>query len=256
MSTVEKALDILNLFSEDRPSIGLSEAARLLNRDKASVLRYLNALESKGFVEQDTQSRAYSIGPAVVRFATIRDRTYPVSQGARNVLRRMVEETGETAHLSHFAGESLSQIAVEETSARGTRVFVNMAEPLSFHGTASGIAFLSQLPAARARSLLKGRLIAHTDATPTDADEVMERVRHATEDRIAESDGSFDADVYGIAAPVFGASGDVCGAVAVATPAARMDRQLRERIIAAVRKGALDISRQYGARLSDREAAE
>ena len=51
MTTVDKALEILDLFSESRPSLGLSEAARLLDRDKASVLRYLAALERQGFLE-------------------------------------------------------------------------------------------------------------------------------------------------------------------------------------------------------------
>ncbi len=256
MSTVEKALDILNLFSEDRPSIGLSEAARLMGRDKASVLRYLGALESKGFIEQDKLSRAYSLGPSTVRLAAIRERTYTVSQGARSVLRHMVDETGETAHLSHFAGDSLTQVAFEETSVRGTRVYINMAEPLSFHGTASGMAYLSQLPSERARELLNRPLTAHTPTTLTNADAVMAKVRTAAQERVAECDGSFDPDVWGIAAPVFGASGDVCGAVAIATPSSRMEPGLRERIIQSVIGGAQEISRQYGARPSDREAAE
>jgi IclR family acetate operon transcriptional repressor len=256
VSTVEKALDILNLFSEDRPALGLSAASRLLNRDKATVLRHLNALESKGFVEQDTQSRAYSLGPAVVRLSAIRERTYPVSQGARNVLRHLVEATGETAHLSHFAGDSLAQVAVEETSTRGTRVFINMAEPLSFHGTASGLVYLSKLPPSRARALLAGPLVAHTPATPIAVDTIMARVEAAARAGTAESNGTFDADVYGIAAPVFAASGDVCGAVAVATPASRMNDEARHRIIPAVLKAAAEISHHYGARQPDREAAE
>lgn len=256
MSTVEKALDILDLFSEDRPTIGLSEAARLLKRDKASVLRYLSALENKGFIEQDAISRAYCLGPAVVRLAVLREQTYPVNLAAHNVLKKLVLETGETAHLSHFAGDSLIQVAVEETSARGTRVFIDMSEPLSFHGTASGIAYLSQLPHARARDLLKPPLLAHTPTTSTDPEIVLERARAAGQAGIAESDGSFETEVYGIAAPVLGASGEACGAVAVATPASRMDAAARARIIPAVMQAARVISRHYGAKLSTREAAE
>ncbi|MBZ0127895.1 MAG: IclR family transcriptional regulator [Rhodobacteraceae bacterium] len=256
MSTVDKALGILDLFSEARPSLGLTEAARLSGRDKATVLRYLNALEKKGFLEQDPATRAYHLGPALVRLAVIRETTYPVSQAARMILGKLVESTGETAHLSHFAGESLSQIAVEETATHGTRVFIDMAEALSFHGTASGIAFLSACPPERARALLKGPLATHTPATPRDPETVLAQAALASRQGFAVCPGTFEADVCGIAAPVFGPSGEVCGAVAVATPSSRMSDAARSRISRAVRKAAAEISRHYGARMPVQGAAE
>ena len=73
MSTVDKALEVLNLFSELRPSIGLSQTARLLGRDKSTVQRYLTSLESQGFLEQDALSRAYHLGPAVTRLSHVRE---------------------------------------------------------------------------------------------------------------------------------------------------------------------------------------
>lgn len=256
MSTVDKALGILDLFSGARPSLGLTEAARLGRRDKATTLRYLNALANKGFVEQDPTTRAYHLGPALVRLAAIREATYPVRQAAGQILGQLVESTGETAHLSHFAGDSLTEIAVEETATHGTRVFIDMAEPLSFHGTASGIAFLSACPPERARALLQGNLVAHTAATPRDPKTVLEQVALAAKQGFAVCPGTFEADVCGIAAPVFGASGEVCGAIAVATPASRMGDAARTRIAKAVREAAARISRHYGARVPAQGAAE
>lgn len=256
MSTVDNALGILDLFSEARPTLGLTEAARLSGRDKATALRYLNALEKKGFVEQDPTSRAYHLGPALVRLAVVREVTYPVGQAARLILGKLVESTGETAHLSHFAGESLTQIAVEETATHGTRVFIDMAEKLTFHGTASGIAFLSACAPERARALLKGPLETHTAATPRDAETTLEQAEHAAKQGFAICPGTFDADVCGIAAPVFGPSGEVCGAVAVATPSSRMSDAARNHIARAVQQAASEISRHYGAAITAIGAAE
>jgi IclR family transcriptional regulator, acetate operon repressor len=256
VSTVDKALDILNLFSENRPAIGLSEVARRLRRDKASTLRYLSALESKGFVEQDPFSKSYHLGPALARLALIREVTYPVNRAARNILRKLVADCGETAHLSHFNHDSLTHIAVEETSFRGTRVYIDPAEPLTLHATASGIAYLSQCDKAHLNSLLSGPLERHTDATPTSRDMVLAAVERARENSFAVSSGTFEADICGIAAPVFGPSGQVCGALAVATPNARMTAEIGDNIAAHVVKAAKLVSQHYGApRMPGAEAA-
>lgn len=254
LSTVEKALDILDLLSKARPSVGLSEAARLLNRDKASTLRHLTALVNKGFLEQDQTSRAYYLGPALARYAMVRQTTFPAMDMARDILKKTVELTGETAHLSQFSGESLIQTAIEETSIRGTRVHVDPAEPLSLHGTASGLAYLSQCSEQRASALLARDLEAHTPDTPIDREEILRRVREVSQKGFAMSVGTFEAEVCGIAAPVFGMSGEVCGAIAVATPTSRMSDEARENIITAVRNAAQEISRHNGATVRNKES--
>ncbi len=257
MSTVDKALDILDLFSKTRPAIGLSEAARLLKRDKASTLRYFNALELKGFVEQDPYTRSYHLGPSLARLALIREITYPVNQAARNILKKLVADTGETAHLSHFDSESLSNIALEETSFRGTRVYVDPAEPLTLHATASGIAFLSYCSEKRIETFLSKPLVSHTAETPTSRDQIRAEIRKARSDGYALSTGTFETDVCGIAAAVFGPSGEVCGAVAVVTPTSRMTDPIRDKIADQVIAAAQQISRHYGAnRLPAEEVAE
>lgn len=257
MSTVDKALDILELFSDTRPSLGLSEAARLLDRDKATTLRYLTSLESKGFIEQDPLSRSYHLGPSLVRLAMIREVTYPINKAARNILKKLVEDTNETAHLSHFNNDSLTQVAIEETSFRGTRVYIDPSEPLPLHATASGIAYLSQCDDAEIDRLLTGALAAHTEATLVEPGDIRRLAMQARSKGFAVTSGTFEADIFGIAAPVFGPSSMVCGAIAVATPVSRITPDAIENIRKHVVGAAEHISRHYGAKRKPvHEAAE
>ena len=69
MTTVDKALSLLDHFSNEQTEIGLSAFARLAGYDKSAVLRMLSALGRAGFVEQDPQSRKYRLGGAFLRFA-------------------------------------------------------------------------------------------------------------------------------------------------------------------------------------------
>ena len=67
MSTIGKALSLLDLISVLDKDIGLSDLARLSTLDKATTRRFLVELERHGFVEQDEETRRYRLGAAPVR---------------------------------------------------------------------------------------------------------------------------------------------------------------------------------------------
>ena len=251
MSTIDKALSVLELFSESRPSIGLSEASRLLRRDKATVQRYLTVLNERGFLDQDALTRAYHLGPAVTRLSLVRDLTYPVKTGVTNILRKLVVDTGETAHASHSQqnGE-LSVVAIEETSFKGTRVYIDPAAFLPLHASASGIAFLSALSEDTADEFLIRPLETFTPSTAKNRKEVFKLVHQARERGYAKMAGTFEIDVVGMAAPVYGFDKQACGAVAVATPASRFNKGVEQRNRACLVDAADAVSQLYGAKLA------
>lgn len=254
MSTINKALDVLGLFSEVRPAVGLSEAARLLNRDKATTQRHLSALQAQGFLEQDPLTRAWHLGPAVTRLAIVRDKSWPVETSVRNIVTKLVKDTGETCHVSHAAGTALHNVLIVETSVRGTRVYVDPSDTLPLHATGSGIAFLAAAPDPA--GLLDQTLPRFTEATPVAVSEVLNRVEQARARGYSKSVGTFETDVVGLAAAVFGRHDHPVGAVAVALPTSRFDTQVEADIAPLLRAAAQDISRVYGAQTAVLRAAE
>ena len=248
MSTVDKALGVLELFSETRTSVGLSEAARLLERDKATVQRYLSALESQGFLEQDPLTRGYHLGPAVTRLAMVRELTYPVESAVKNILTQLVQDTGETAHLTHFQGKALSEVQIVETTVKGTRVYIDPASLLPLHATASGISFLSQVDPSQINSLLGRSFEQFTQETPVSRESVMDAVATAQRKGYARALGTYETDVVGTAAPVFNMNNEVCGSIAVAAPTSRYNAEVGQQIAEYVIDAAKAISRIYGAR--------
>ena len=60
MSTVDKAISLLDLFSVETPEHGLTEIARRSGFDKATTRRLLVSLARHGFIEQDVGTR---VGP-------------------------------------------------------------------------------------------------------------------------------------------------------------------------------------------------
>ncbi len=236
-STVHKALALLDFFTVRRPIIGLSEFANLSGYNKATTLRFLSALEEKGFVEQDTETRAYKLGPAFLRFSQLREASSPLSEAVKIVLRDLNAATDETALASVISGECLANIGVVESQKRN-RVIIEPGISLPFHATASGLAYLAFAAPDIVSTALESALQSHASKTVTDPKALAQMLESIRATGIAFTDGSFEEDVMGIAAPYFGPSGKVCGSVASALPAVRGTPDHTTRIERNVRKAA------------------
>lgn len=88
MPCTAKALTLLSNFSTARPEIGLSQLCRVVKRDKVTIYRHLQALETAGIVEQNLMTKHYRLGFAMMQFTQIREATVPRKDGARSVTHR------------------------------------------------------------------------------------------------------------------------------------------------------------------------
>ncbi|NIQ40202.1 MAG: helix-turn-helix domain-containing protein, partial [Proteobacteria bacterium] len=59
LSSVRKALRILESFSPDQPELGVTEISSILRSHKSSVFRVLTTLTSEGFVEKNPLTNKY-----------------------------------------------------------------------------------------------------------------------------------------------------------------------------------------------------
>lgn len=246
MGTVTKALSLLRYFSQTRPEIGLSDLARLSGMNKATVYRMMSELVDQGFAEQTRQGKSYRLGPEVLRLAALREAAVPLLSVAREMLAQLAETTGETAHVSIVQGLRLSALAHQYSPRHGTRVAMEDAEVLSFHGTASGLAVLAFSGADFVDRVLGQPLVAHTPQTETRPDAIRDRIAAARLRGVAESVGGFEADVHSLAVPVFGPDARPIGALAVAAPVARMTPALAATATGALRRCADDLTRRTG----------
>lgn len=241
MQTVDKAMKLLGYFSVAEPEIGLSELARLASFDKAATRRFLVALANHGFIEQDSDTRKYRLGPAFLRLARIRETTRPLARMVQRSLDELTQATGETAHGSLFSGEHLSIIGVAEPQ-RPTRVSVDPSQPLPLHATASGLAFLAFLDDDTAQQIVAAMsLRKHTDRTCVSKREFKALLAGTRERGYSMAVRTFDNEVISIAAPIFGATGVAIGAISVASIASRFSKESERRIAGSVLNAAADV---------------
>ncbi|PSL17884.1 IclR family transcriptional regulator [Shimia abyssi] len=246
MGTVTKALSLLSFFSRERQEIGLTEMTRLTGMNKATVFRMLSELAENGFVEQVGSVRAYRLGPVFLRLASLREAAVPTREVAQNVLNRLSEATGETAHMSTLQGDQLCTLTYSYSVHHGTRVTMEDAEVINFHSTSSGLAVLAYSDPKFTDQILSKPLEQRTPMSETDPRVIREQLTQVRQTGIAENVSGFEKDVHSHACPIFDAQQNCYGAIAVAAPVARMDKVLRDLIRQEVPRAALEMTRLLG----------
>ncbi len=254
MSTVEKAISLLNFFTEDEPEWGLSDLARQARFDKATTRRLLVALANSGLVEQHAVTRRYQLGAGLLRLARVRESHFPLLQVAVPVLREVAAATDETVHLSEFGARGLVTLHVEESS-KANRVSVATGQVLPLHATASGIAFLAFSPAPLVKSYLRKPPATFTRHTLVQPARLIEAIETAAERGYSQGEQGFEDGVVSVAAPILGLDGYALGSIAIAMPLSRRTKATTDRHIQAVRSASDKISaRLFGEQPSPRQS--
>lgn len=246
MGTITKALTLLNNFSSQRPQIGLSEFAVLVQRDKATVHRHLTELEQNGYIEQDPISKNYRLGPALLRLAAVRERTFPIRDAVVAKVTALSDDLSELVHVSLLQGNMMSPLFHADTQSHGTRVHFDEAEMLPFHATASGIAMLAYGSKKLLDRVTTSPLKIYTSKTITDDQELIRNVEKTRNRGYSYSDQGFEEEVCSFATPVFDHNQQTVGTLAVALPKSRLTPEKEHDIVAALRKGCETVSSAFG----------
>ncbi len=251
MSTVEKALSLLEHFSSQRPEIGLSDFKRLTRFDKGTTHRYLSSLKECGFLEQNPATKAYRLGPAVIRLSAVREKTVPLANTVSPYVDALAAELHELVHAALPQANGMSVLYYVDGGNSGTRVAFDEAEVLPFHATSSGIAQLAFGPAERRAQVLSKGLSKFTEHTPVSPEETLGYVKRAQAVGYASADQSFETDVSSVAVPFFDHRGEAIGTIAVATPSARMTADMRTEIIERLTRASKDLTAALGGRVPE-----
>ena len=140
-----RALSVLQAFSADRAWMSATEVAEVTGLSAATTHRILKTLQSQSYLEQDSHTRAYSLGIGILKLASlIADRHDEVAL-LSGALTRIRELTGETVSLHRRVGDRRIRIA-EEVSRQPVEVSAGIGNSYRLNGGAASKAIMSALP--------------------------------------------------------------------------------------------------------------
>lgn len=216
VASVDRALSLLGVFTTDHPVLSLSELADRTRQYKSTVLRLLASLENSHVVRRHEDGR-FGLGAAVARLHAVYASSFSLGEAAVPVLQALVQRTGESAAFHVRQGDKdlcLKRVDSSHTVRDHTRA--GDLQPLG--GSVGGGVLRAYSGASGARH---------------------ERIRR---DQVLVADGDIVPELAGIAAPVFGASGDLAGALVLTMPSTRMQADHTED----VRQAARDMTQRLG----------
>lgn len=220
MGTVTKALELLNIMANSPAPLGLTALASKAQYDKATTRRMLIELLANGFVEQDTESRSYGLGPALQSLGKLRESRFPLVKTVQPFVKALAKKTEEMVHATEYGNGFLYSISVEE-STKANRISLELGQKLPLHATASGIAFLAASTDSFIETVLKKPLATFTPQTTIDKKSLIKSIIETSARGYSISNQTFDEGVHSVAAAYYSASGKPLGTIAIAMPTLR-----------------------------------
>ncbi|MFC3994878.1 IclR family transcriptional regulator [Nocardiopsis sediminis] len=229
--SVLRALDLLALFDEHNQRRTIRELTDASGLAKTTVLRLVGTLEHRGLLWTRPDGRI-AVGPGLLRWAGLARTAWRVPEVVRQVMRELVAETAETAHL-YVRSDAARVCVAQEEGPHALRHIVNVGDEFPLWAGAAAKVLLADGDDALFR-----RVAAASPHGARHAESLREQAGRARGDGHAVSHGERETGVSGVAAPVLDSAGRVQAAIALGGPTARFTPEaVTEFTAATVRAG-------------------
>jgi DNA-binding IclR family transcriptional regulator len=213
---VGRVAAVLRAVSSAMPSgAGTTAVADATGLARPTAHRILSSLAADGFVDRDPEGSRWYLGPELYLMGAIAAERYDITDIARDSLRALAAETGESAFLSARRGDESVCLLREEGSfpIRSFVLYEGIRFPL---GVASaGLAMLAFLPEEQIeRYLVTSDLVPRWGEAHA-ATAVRQRIAETRERGYAVNPGLIVEGSWGMGAAVFDRSGQPAWALSL-----------------------------------------
>jgi DNA-binding IclR family transcriptional regulator len=230
LSTVERAMRIIELLSDARDGLSVSEIARVLDVNKSIAFRILTTLQSLRYVYQDAVTQHYRLTYRISNLALRQLANSRILDQCIAPLRELAERTGELVRLAIIENDRPIWIHSESGVQRRLQVAPTYGLDISLHSHATAKAWLFTLPEEAVNRLIGDRrLKEYTKHTITTLRALKADLAESRARGFALSYEEHELGVGTVAAPIMVTGMDnvarCVGAISLAAPISRMDRE-------------------------------
>lgn len=237
--SVSKALAIIELL-QSKGKLRMIDISKGLGISKSMTHKLLATLLDAGYLRKSPESNMYSldlklfeIGSAVLNQVSKKDELH-------ELLKRLVESTGETAQLAMLVGHQVLYLdKVDSPSA--LRMVTEIGKRRAAYCTGTGKAILAWKSRDIVDAVMQIGMQKFTSKTITDRDELYRELQKIRDLGYAIDDEENEAGITCIGAPIRSQSGGIVSAISVSGPTTRMSDRIDE-----IAKDVMDIARQAG----------
>jgi len=249
---LERGLSLLSALAMRRQPLGVVDLGREVGLSKSTCHRYLATLVALGFVDQDDETRRYTLGPRAVDLGFAAIGSMDLTRVAARPLQALADETGYTANMGVLDGADVVYVDRRRPTRAGSRVELNtqIGSRLPAYCTSMGKVLLAYRDPATIRAILdRTDLTRRGPRTITAREQLTTALRRVVTQGYAVTDEELGPGMRSLAAPVRDRTGQVVAAINVSlhmgTWNASMDA-LTGRLREPLTRAANEISQRLG----------
>lgn len=222
VDALERALDILEAFSDNKNALSLKQLAEETGLYKSRILRLTSSFIDRGYMSRDDDGR-YHLGSTLWRLGSVYRRSFDLGDHIRPVLARIVAEINESA--AFYVRDSDMRVCLfRHESTQAIRHHVDEGQ---------------RLPLDRG---VAGRVIL---AFEGETGALYDKIRN---DGFMNELGERDPDVASVAVPVLDTDEGVIGALSIAGLNSRFDEPERDRAVNVLTEARKELEAEFAGR--------
>lgn len=222
-----RAIRLLKIFTAEAPELQLAEISLLSGLNKTTTHRLLQALASEELLDRNPGTGAYRLGPGMMALGVQALSSNDLRLRARPLLKRLAEETGETATLEVPIDDTML-ILDEVTSKYFLGASGNVGTRWPIHATSTGKALIAF--EQRGPDRLNSELASLTSNTITQFEKLEKELGDIRRRGFAEVVDELEEGLSGVGAVVRGGMGEVLGALSICGPSQRLSENRRAQL--------------------------
>lgn len=230
VAAVDRAFAVLAALASEAEPCTLAQLSRTTTFYKSTILRLLASLEAAGYATRFRDGR-YGLGPSAFRIGVAYERQNPLRFHVMPVLNDLVGHGTESASF-HIVYGSNTRLCLFRVNSR--------------HSTLDRVEAGDILPLDRGAA---GRILMAFDPDAGKKHDLLRRAGYAL------SHGERDPDCAGLAAPVFGPSGQLAGALSLSGPDERFNDEAVAGMLKLLLPAAAELTRALGGKPLKQERA-
>lgn len=223
-STLTKGLDLLRLMGDYPKGAPAAVFAEVSGLPFSTAYRLLNTLVATGFAEFDEQTKLYRPGLTIFELSSKVSAARGYDGLVLPVLQQLSAATNESCLFSVRDGHET--VTIQTVDGPEFRQTTDPGDRLPLQVSSMGKAILSALPEPEVSKLIAEiDFAAYTEHTVTDPGTLLQQIKTGREDGYVYQREEVDLGMNAIAVPVVGSAGRVLGAVAIAAPLFRAEKE-------------------------------
>lgn len=231
LSSVKKALEILQVFTTDKPELSLTEISKRLITHKSSTSRILRTLASEGFVEKNPITKKYRLGLKIIQLANRALGRFEVRDHAAPFMQNLADRVEETIHLAILDNNEIVYLEKKSGGSQVLTVASSIGAKSPAHASAMGKVLLAGLPQEKLNQVIAHRVLEKfTPQTITDQSQLAAELKTVKKQGYATDYEERFLGIRCVGAPIYGADGNIIAAISATVPKQRMGAERMNKI--------------------------